>query len=1073
MPETELDREIAEALQNLNRNGETPSTDYEVYIDGFKASARRKAQAVLALLKDGTFPAKRPVFVSIGGGDGEELIYLLEHSNARQGILLEYSPHLASLARARTPADGKIVRVFEGSAQSRIGEAMVTAADLVRHAEGDGLIVTCHAVIHELYDRSAEPFDELGFFGSIFEHDDVPIGLTYREPGDVVDWPEELLISADCDPASMRNLAQAIALRHQSFRNLRPEPQIIAGQSLRLHRVLGLELLAKLFYLDDLPHEIQERSTAVDHARLNNAIHVAVGDNARIDSRIVAQTHAGPTGSFIEKWKSFKVRIEGINADKSKGQLSIPEFQKRAIVWRMTPNQRKSAEPLTPNRSPANYDPKLPAFNVPYSPKREAVIGRTDGMQQLRDQLTKGRRTAIGQTAAFNGLGGLGKTQMAVEYAWEYRESYPNGVIWIEADQDIDAQLIALAVNARWVAEASEHRFKLEVARKRLRSFSNCLIIFDNVEQRTAIAPYLPEPNASPHLLVTSREPQPGFEAVRLAPLDPDQSLRLLIQEAGRIPESPQAMAAAQEIARRLDGLPLALEISGAYLHEMSAVSFEEFWRLLDRDPQIHIGRDYLSSFTRHEADLDTALRISDRALQHQPRLEAIMDLLTWSGAAAMGTALMGAVLQADPLELVDPLAYGARLHLLKEERSVVGSVADRRYRIHRLVREVRRAKNPIDSRAEWVAGVAERIGGWFEEHRQSFVDLNQYEAEIDHLRAWQEHANRSATGHSARLLWLEAYPAWHRGEYRESRRLLECATACLSLPHEATELDAHLLNDLGTTSIDLGNYSEALEHQRKALALRRELLDEKHPDTAVSYDNVGSAYGKLGEYQSSLEYHLKALALRREHSGEKHPRMSASYNNVGVSYARLGQNDLALKYQLKALALRRELLGEKHPEMAASYNNIGGTYGELGRNDLALEHQLKALALRRELLGEKHPDMALAYNNVGRAYSKLKEHRRALEYCEKACQTAIATLGLRHPNTIQILNALALERANNGRSREGLELIQQALRSLPESHREIPQLRKTKQWFLHQYPLLRSLASAHPPKKPRNRKRR
>src|SRR5205085_5556192 len=126
-------------------------------------------------------------------------------------------------------------------------------------------------------------------------------------------------------------------------------------------------------------------------------------------------------------------------------------------------------------------------------------------LQAVRRQLMEGKPTAIGHTASFQGLGGLGKTQLAIEYAYRYQDSYPNGIIWLNADQDIAAQLTELAERARWIAPESEHKYKLEVAQHRLRTYSDCLIIFDNLESLTSIESYLPEQEAKPHILVTSR----------------------------------------------------------------------------------------------------------------------------------------------------------------------------------------------------------------------------------------------------------------------------------------------------------------------------------------------------------------------------------------------------------------------------------------------------------------------------------------------------------------------------------------------------------------------------------------
>jgi hypothetical protein len=203
---------------------------------------------------------------------------------------------------------------------------------------------------------------------------------------------------------------------------------------------------------------------------------------------------------------------------------------------------------------------------VLFRAKGKYMVGRDKALEKVRQQLLAGKPTSIGQTALFQGIGGLGKTQLAVEYAYHYRDEYPNGVYWITADENIDAQLTQIAVAARWVAPESEHAIKLDVARHRLKTYSDCLIVFDNLESVDAIRDYLPDPSASPHILVTSRSEQPEFTDVKLELLDEEQSYLMLVQEADRSPKNKEEESAAREIVADLSGLPLALELAGAYL---------------------------------------------------------------------------------------------------------------------------------------------------------------------------------------------------------------------------------------------------------------------------------------------------------------------------------------------------------------------------------------------------------------------------------------------------------------------------------------------------------------------------
>jgi tetratricopeptide (TPR) repeat protein len=338
-----LDSKIDHALATLDARREF---DMSAYIAAFGTSARKKAEEVLRLLAVAPAVLRgRPVFLSIGGGDGEELEALLRNSAAAQcGVLLEPSHPLAEAARNRNAklSPSKRIVVFERDANEGLDEAVKHALAAIRGGAGDVLAVTCHAVLHELADRSKTRFDPLAFFGTVFQERSIPTWLTYREPGVPEKWPEAVLVQADCSPESLARLANAIQARHEVLRQLTPQP-IVLGERLRLHRDLAMELLMKLFFLDDLSYEIEERASSIHHSRLQNALWLAIGDEAKNSRRASVESSSAPTSTFVRAWQDFGVAITALSPDNATSALAIPESQSRIVAWR-TPETPQLSE---------------------------------------------------------------------------------------------------------------------------------------------------------------------------------------------------------------------------------------------------------------------------------------------------------------------------------------------------------------------------------------------------------------------------------------------------------------------------------------------------------------------------------------------------------------------------------------------------------------------------------------------------------------------------------------------------------------------------------------------------------
>jgi len=148
----------------------------------------------------------------------------------------------------------------------------------------------------------------------------------------------------------------------------------------------------------------------------------------------------------------------------------------------------------------------------------------------------------------------------------------------------------------------------------------------------------------------------------------------------------------------------------------------------------------------------------------------------------------------------------------------------------------------------------------------------------------------------------------------------------------------ACLLHNTADIYCEQSAYDRALEWFQRALEIKEKILGSEHPDTAISYNNIGRAYSKHGAYDKALEWYLKALKIREKVLGTEHPDAAASYNNIGFIYDSQGAYDRALEWYLKALEINEKVLGPEHPSTATSYNNIGFFYSRQGAYDKALE---------------------------------------------------------------------------------------------------------------------------------------
>ncbi len=696
----------------------------------------------------------------------------------------------------------------------------------------------------------------------------------------------------------------------------------------------------------------------------------------------------------------------------------------------MTAEHSTEPTPLTgdaPTGAVADYDPRRPVFSVPYDPLGEGLVGRESALEAVHAHLDAGARTVITPTAGSEDAPGLGKTRVAVEYACRYRDHYPNGVIWLSADGDLDTQLADLAVKARWIAPESERRYTLEIARHRLHSVADCLIVVDQVTDAAALREFLPDPppDPTPHrprtprVLITSGTTPSGYSPVCLDRLDPEQSLRLLTQTAGREPAGDAELEAARVITRTLDGMPLALELAGAHLAQ-GEMQYQDDLRLLQQD-RAQAAPD------RPPGGLDAVLRIGAPVRAGHPPLPALLDVLAWSAPVPMGRDLLAALVGAETGAAAGPdltaaLGLGTRLRILRE------LPGGGRYALHPGVAEALRAAAPIADRPDWVAQTCERVIAWFSAVLDEPCLLPRFEAESDHLRTWHDHAVGFAPTLAPRLTWLGIYLPLQRGRPDEIRRLLERGL----IEYQQAGCDdqalfACLHHDLAFAVDALGDPKRASQLVGRALAIRRGLYGDDHPDSARSLANLASYADTLGETLRALELTEESLAIRRRLHGDSHREIAQSLNNIATYTYALGNQEHALKMASEALAIHRNLYGERHPATAESLISVAYYANALGDARRALELAEQSLAIHRDRFGDRHPDTAISLNTMATYTSALGDPQRALELAQQGLAIQHALFGLRHPATAKGLHTTAGYLLKLGKTNEAYTQAQAA----------------------------------------------
>ena len=647
-----------------------------------------------------------------------------------------------------------------------------------------------------------------------------------------------------------------------------------------------------------------------------------------------------------------------------------------------------------------------PVFSVLH-PRNRNFVGRERLLASLHESLVGDN--PMGRVQAVYGMGGVGKSQLALEYAYRHRGDY--GIVWwVPAEDAATATLHLAKLAGRLGIRLAPGSVTPEDVRAALHDELNgrtdWLLIFDNADSPDEIAALLPDRSGS--VIITSRNPNWGSlaDSFCLRVLERADSVQFLQKRTGL----NNADGSAGRLAQALGDLPLALEQAAATI-EHSRLSFA----------------NYLTRYEDHWAELlrsgrtpgdypDTVAMTWELAFrevtEQSPVAAALMNLCAFLSPMDIPRSFLSRAAHALPRPLsttvADPMALDgvvARLH-----RYSLIDVNEKSLAIHRLVAAVARDRLSDQQHDNWCDVALRMVEGTFSFEGDSTRGWADCAALLPHALAVARHAESANVSPDvvAHLLNTVGMYLHQIARYREARGVLERALAQHQKAFgESSPRRAAIVNNLGRVMRRLGHLEEARAHFEAALLADQETYGEAHAHVAETVNNYATCLHVAGQIEQAREQFEWALAVCELHYGAEHPKVARVINNIGYAHAGLGDVDSAIDHFARALAMAESTHGPTHPTVAHIRTNLGIALCLKGEHDQAGEHFRGAVAIAEAALGPNHPDVARGLTYLGLLQHDRGDLAAARRLLERALAIDEKVMGPGHISLITRLNYL------------------------------------------------------------------
>lgn len=757
-------------------------------------------------------------------------------------------------------------------------------------------------------------------------------------------------------------------------------------------------------------------------------------------------TRLGTTRPNVSRWEAglttpgpyFRAKLCELFG-KSAQELGLLERNSSSL-----PTIEKDIETTERPDSTAEALPAL--WTVPYG-RNPQFTGRDAFLAQLEQhffpQAGAGAAfpacAALTQPQAVKGLGGIGKTQIALEYAYRAREQdrYQH-VLWINAasEEAILTSFVTLA-EALPAFPAREETDQRKLAQAIKRWLEQCLqpwlLIFDNADEVSLLRPYLPKQGHG-SVLLTTRSHAVGSLAASLEVENMGlvEGTMFLLRRAQRQEVSDEERNEATNVVIALAGFPLALDQAGAYIEE-TGCSFADYLETYQEHRQALLARRGRQA-TDYPDSVATTWSLSfQKVTERNPAAAELLQLCAFLAPDAIPEELLiqGATFWPASLQQAvgERLSFQQMLEDLLRFSLVKRRGEERLFSLHRLVQVVQRDSITAEEQRQWAERVVRATNTTFPETVEMATwslcrrFLSQAQVCSGLIQSFAFVFAEAASLLFRTASYLHDYSLNEQAEplYQHAIHIWE-----QTLGPEHSEV-AHALNGQAHLYKEQGKYAEAGPLYLRAISIREQQLGPEHPLVATSLNGLAELYRVQGRYEEAEPLFQRALHIWEQQPGPDHVEVSYPLNGLAMLYFEQGKYAEAEPLYLRSLHIRERQLGPNHLRVSHLLNNLAILYRERGEYAKAEPLYFRALHIR-EQMGPDHLEVSYPLNNLAEIYREQRRYVEAEPLFQRALRIREQWLGPEHLRVSYPLTNLAELYREQGKYAEAEPLFQRAL---------------------------------------------